>query len=120
MEQKRKVIDDIEYAVTQMDAFSGLKIQTKLLKLLGKGAIALINDKKPMKEKINDLVPLILENFDDQLANEIVSELFRKDVFVIKEGKPSVVDFSTHFRGYPFRIWKVVGFILETNFSMGE
>ena len=37
MEQKRKEIDGTIYLVTQMDAVKALKVQTKLIKVLGAG-----------------------------------------------------------------------------------
>jgi hypothetical protein len=103
-----------------MDALRALKVQTKIIKLIGKGAVDMINNKKPINEKINDLIPMVAQNFDDELANDIVQECFKKDVFIRKDGNLSVIDFASHFRGNPWGMWKVLGFIMEANFSMGE
>ena len=103
-----------------MDAMRALKVQTKLIKLLGKGAFPLMDTSKPIKEKLAVLIPKLMENFDDNLVNELVLSLFEKGVFIQDGEVPKVVDFSTHFTGKPFEMWKVVGFILEVNFNLGE
>ena len=42
MEQKKKTIGTMTYLVTQMDTLSALKIQTKIIKLLGAGIFGLV------------------------------------------------------------------------------
>ena len=61
-----------------------------------------------------------MNNFDDEVVNEIVLALFEKGVFYEEKGQPLVVDFATHFTGKIMEMWKVAAFILEVNFSMGE
>lgn len=121
MEQKSKSINNTEYLVTQMDAISALKVQTKLIKILGPGILALVGgDKLSIKEKIEKLIPQLMSNFDDTVVNDLVLFLFKKNVF-IKEGTlPKVVEFSEHFPGKPMEMWKVVAFILEANFAGEE
>lgn len=120
MEQKKKSIGTTTYAVTQMDAVKALKVQTKIIKLLGTGAAALLDQTKDIKDKIGDLIPLLMNDLDDELVFNLVISLFEKGVFYEVEGTPKVVDFATHFIGKPMEMWKVVGFILEANFTMGE
>ncbi|RLB85536.1 MAG: hypothetical protein DRH26_18210, partial [Deltaproteobacteria bacterium] len=120
MEQKSKSIGTTVYLVTQMDALRALKVQTKLIRLLGKGALPLLDTKISAKEKLAALIPKLMESFDDELVNSLVLDLFSKGVFTQDNGVPKVVDFSTHFAGKPFEMWKVVGFIMEVNFNMGE
>ena len=120
MEQKRKSIGTTIYLVTQMDAISALKVQTKLIKILGPGATALMDGTAPIKDRVSELIPMLLENFDDNIVNELVLSLFDKGVFIEEAGIPKVVDFATHFIGQPFEMWKVVAFIMEANFTVGE
>jgi hypothetical protein len=120
MEQKSKSIGTTEYLVTQMDAIRALKVQTKLIKILGSGVLALVGEKETAKEKIAALIPQLMENFDDEAVNELILSLFKKGVFIKDGDIPKVVDFATHFAGKPMEMWQVVGFILEANFSMGE
>ena len=103
-----------------MDAVRALKVQTKLIKLLGPGALPLMDASKPIKEKLKTLIPALMENFDDELVNDLVLSLFDNGILTQENGVPKVVDFSTHFAGKPFEMWKVVGFIMEVNFNMGE
>jgi len=120
MEQKSKSIGNTIYLVTQMDAIRSLKVQTKLIKILGPGAIQLLDRDKPIKDKLSELVPKLMEKFDADLVNELVLSLFDKGVFTQIGGVPKVLDFSTHFAGKPFEMWKVVAFIMEVNFDLGE
>ena len=120
MEQKSKSIGTTTYLVTQMDAVRALKVQTKLIKLLGPGALPLMDKAQPIKEKLKALIPALMESFDDALVNDLVLSLFDNGIFTQENGVPKVVDFSTHFAGKPFEMWKVVAFIMEVNFNMGE
>lgn len=120
MEQKSKSIGNTTYLVTQMDAIRSLKVQTKLIKILGPGALPLMEKDKSIKDKLAELIPKLMENFDADLVNDLVLSLFDKGIFTQTEGVPKVLDFSTHFAGKPFEMWKVVAFIMEVNFDLGE
>ena len=119
MEQKKKVIGSTTYLVTQIDAVSALKIQTKLIKIIGPGIFGLA-DGKPTTEKLKKIVPALMENFDDEIVNELVLKLFEKNVFYEVDGQPRVLDFATHFTGKIMEMWQVAAFILEVNFAMGK
>jgi hypothetical protein len=119
VEQQSRLIGDETYYVTQLDAISSLKIQTKLIKILGKSAISLLNGKN-IQDKLQDVILSIAENFDDEVVNQFVLSLFDKNIFIKKNGHLSTVEFQTHFAGKPLDMWKVAGFILEVNFSLGE
>ncbi|GAH63048.1 unnamed protein product [marine sediment metagenome] len=135
MEQKKKQIGNTLYLVTQTDAISALKIQTKLIKILGPGALPMIvkmqgvlgaakKDKKKVgelaKEALSIILPAIASSFDDETVNSLVLSLFERGVFT-KAGDASIpVEFSTHFVGKPMEMWKVAAFILEVNFASGE
>ena len=128
MEQKTKAIGTITYKVTQLDAVASLKIQAKLIKILGAGGLSIIAtaltkgmDKDIMKGAIiSDVVPALLERFDDKEVVELVLSLFDRNVFYEKDGIDRKVEFSTHFSGKALEMWKVAGFILEANFNLGE
>jgi len=120
MEQKSKIIGTTEYLVTQMDAVSALKVQTKLIKILGTGILSLVGDKGSVQDKLKTLIPQLMENFDDEIVNDLVLSLFKKGVFYKEKGIPKAIDFATYFAGKPLEMWKVVGFIMEANFTMGE
>jgi len=120
MEQKKRVIGKTKYLVTQMNAVAFLEVQTKIIRLLGNGAVALLEEKKPMKEKLAALIPALMDNFDDKVANELVLSLFENGVFIKKAEAVIPVDFENHFIGKITEMWKVVKFILEVNFNLGE
>lgn len=130
MEQKSKYIGTTEYLVTQMDAVSALKVQTKLIKVLGPGIIPLLDKIETLKtpdaakaillKSLPDLVTNLLSNFEDEIVNGLVLSLFAKGVMHKQDDVPKVVEFATHFVGKPMLMWKVMLFILEANFFMGE
>lgn len=124
IEQKQKEIDGITYYVTQLDAFSGLQIQTKLIKILGPAAIPVIeksiNSVSELKKNLAHILPSLLNNFDDKVLNEFILSLFKRNIFYLEGDKKLPVDFASHFTGKILRIWKVAYFILEVNLSLGE
>ena len=125
MEQKSKIIGTTTYLVTQMDAVSALKVQTKLIKICGAGILSLMGNSIDSISKLKGvapkIIPMLIENFDDNLVNELVLSLFEKNVFIKRPtGEPQVIDFAIHFSGKAVEMWKVVGFILEANFLPGE
>ncbi len=120
MEQKSKSIGTTTYHVTQMDAISALKIQTKLAKILGASLFSLIGDKSNPEDKMGKVISKLMDNFDDEIATLIVLKLFEKGVFYDKDDVKRVVEFSSHFTGKALEMWKVVAFILEVNFGLGE
>lgn len=120
MEQKSKTIGTTTYLVTQMDAISALKIQAKIIKIIGPGIFSLANTKTSAAEKMKEIIPHLMEKFDDEVVVNLVLSLFEKNVFYQDGQHPKVVDFGTHFTGKIMEMWKVAGFILEANFSMGE
>ncbi len=130
MEQKRKEINGTTYLVTQMPGTAALRAQARLVSLLGKGIFEVlgkgsVKDLMKNQEKMMEALTPILENFDDEKAVTFVLSLFDKGVFIEKsteEGKkvPIPIDFETAFVGKTMDMWKVVGFILQANFSQGK
>ena len=124
-DEVREEIDDEIYIVRQMPGLEALKVQTKLIKILGSSATGLLSqqsfDLKDTTALMTALTPL-LDNFDDELVNQFVESLFKKGVFIEKIDKQGTkyndkVTLDTHFVGAPLKIWKVVAFILRANFS---
>jgi len=134
VEQKKTVIDGVTYSVTQLDAVSALKIQTKLVKVLGGGIYGILENIDKVKsiedaskltgDILKAVIPAIANNFDDDTATQLVLSLFERNVFYdrVIEGQtvPTVLEFETYFIGKPQLMWKLALFILQVNFSMGE
>ena len=131
IEQKQKVIGGTTYAVTQLNAFEALKIQTKLLRIIGPGIAGLdvddiqsADDEGALKQKfismITKILPEMFATLDDTIVNDLINMLFAHNVFIVKNGFPEVIKFDDHFVGKPLEIWKVAGFILEVNFASGK
>lgn len=125
MEQKRKEINGVVYLVNQMPGTRALRTQTMLVGLLGKGILDVLSRGKMKKadEMLEALAP-VLDNFDDEKAYKFVTFLFEKGVFIERRDgditAPISLDFENDFKGKIMDMWKVVGFILEANFSTGK
>ncbi len=124
IEQKRKLINDTTYLVTQMDAIKALKVQTKLVSILGPGLFNLVDKEGIKQDNILKALAPIVDNFDDERATALILSLFDTGIFVehTVEGKkiPQSIDFAIHFTGKAGEMWQVVAFILEVNFLPGE
>lgn len=128
LEQKKKVINGTTYAVTQLGAIAALKIQTKLLRIVGPGIAGLdveeLKGSGDLQQKfmstIMKILPEMFATFDDAVVNSLIEDLFESNVFVMEGATPTVLDFDDHFVGKPLDIWKVARFILEVNFASGK
>ena len=125
LEQKKKVIGNTKYLVTQLDGLRALKTQTKLIKILGPGVASILTsgglDMKRIKDSLFSEPPNILVRFDDELVNDFVVDLFAVGVFKEdKNGHPEKVDFEMEFGGRINDMWKVALFVLEVNFFAGK
>lgn len=131
MEQKKKTINGTTYLVTQMSGTRALRVQARLVNILGKGIFEVFGniDIKNFKsgkvdEEILTAVAPILENFDDEKAFELILSLFDEGVFIEKTKDntkiPVSVDFDYDFIGKPKEMWQVVAFILRANFATGK
>lgn len=133
VEQQVINIGTTTYAVTQMDAIRALKVQAKLIKILGTSIIDFImgginfgNLKEDPKSvtTIANAIEKMMNNFDDEIVVAFVLSLFEKGVFIRKDvNGQSVdvkVDFAIDFGGKIMEMWQVVKFILEVNFNLGK
>ena len=123
IEQKKKTIDGIRYAVTQLDGIRALKIQTKLIKVLGSSLANSLSsglDFSKLDEFLKKQLPNLLSNFDDEVVNKIILDLFDTGVFVERKGSLEPVDFEIEFAGKINHMWKVAAFIIEVNFGLGK
>ena len=129
LEQKKKVIGETTYLVTQMDGIRALKTQTKLATLLGSN-VGKLNVDMPddfSMSNIQSLLPVIgsvLAGTDSDDLSGFILSLFETGVFT-EENKagqtfPQKVDFNDHFGGKMSEMWQVVAFIFEVNFALGN
>lgn len=121
MKQSEKTVNGITYIVKQMDAVNAIKLQTRLLKLLGSGFFNMLDGGGLTKEKLAEMLPIIMDRFDDELANKIILSLFDDNILIKGEdGALFGLDFKTHFIGRLNDMWAMVPFILQVNFNVGE
>lgn len=125
LNQKKKLINGVTYAVTQMDGFRALKTQTKLIKILGPAVASVLTggdlDSNTIYKTLLAELPNILSRFDDNIVNEFIASLFEHNVFKLDSlGNPDKIDFGIEFGGRINDMWKVALFILEVNFFAGK
>lgn len=126
-EQKKKEIDGVTYLVTQMDAVKALRVQTKLIKLIGPG-VSKIKSPTGTEFDVSSMLTMLeplLEKVNDAELFEFIMSLFENGVMLqgkTKDGQlvPMPLNFEEHFVGKTMTMWKVVGFILEANFGLGK
>lgn len=123
IEQKKRVICDTTYMVTQMDAFRALSIQTKLFKILGPAVPLLFSGQMDADNMsaILSMIPEVAGNFDHDFVDKFIISLFEQGVFKQdKNGHPESIDFGIEFAGKSKEMWQVALFILEVNFFGGK
>ena len=118
IQNKEIVINGNTYTVTQMPARRALKVQAKLMKLLG-GAFShtiTAKDKQDMIKQFPKIISLLVEQIDEKTFDSFVMELV--EYYVRKNGK-EITDknFDLEFAGSLNELFLLLQFILEVNFS---
>lgn len=114
---KKKTIDGSEYMVTQMTARQALKMQAKLLKLLGPclgeaiSAMLTKDDKTGLSRSLMALASTVDEKTFDGLVFELLVGV-RKDGVELRDG-----EINLEFAGALNTLYKVIAFVLEANYS---
>lgn len=117
IEVKEKEIDGAKYMVTQMTARQALKMQAKLIKLLGPCVSELITCfvSKDKENGLSKVVTALATQLDDKTFDQLVFELLtnvRKNGFELNESS-----INLEFAGALNTLFKVIGFVLEANYS---
>jgi hypothetical protein len=121
MKKVKREIEGITYEVSELDALSALKIQAKLIKILGPAIADLKGSKltkEVAKERMTAAILSLVERFDDEAVVDLMSSLFEEKVnYEHTDGNLVKATLSTHFTGKLSAMWKVALFILEVNFG---
>lgn len=123
IEAKDKVINGCKYTVTQMTARTALRMQAKLLKLLGPSASVLFSQagktleeaEKSMETLMPMAVNMLVNQLDDKTFDSLVMELMqgvRKDGI---ELTPQILDME--FSGKLNTLFLVLQYVIEVNFG---
>lgn len=113
IETKEKVIGKSTYSVTQMTAIRAIKMQARLLRLIGPSFGAMIASGDD--SSIPMAITLLTDKLDEKTFENLVIELtqgVRKDGEELTRAK---IDFD--FAGNLNELFRVLQFILEVNFS---
>ena len=105
IETREKLIDGATYLVTQLPARRAIKLQTKLIKLLG--SLFISNDSTSFQSMLLNLN----ENDFEALCMEMIQGVRKNNV----ELTPATFDLE--FAGDMAGLYKLLFFIVEVNFS---
>lgn len=123
IETEHKIIDGDDYAVTQMTAMRAIRMQTRLIKLLGEPAstlfIAASEDQKNKTKLADTFIPKAIS----QLCQELDEKSFENLVLELTKGvrkngvelTQSVIDLE--FAGKLSTLFSLLKFIIEVNYS---
>lgn len=111
-----KIIGESVYSVTQMPAMRAVRMQARLVKMLGPSFAAMIasNPENP-DSCFPNAVGLLVEKLDEKTFEQLVLDLLqgaRKDGQELTKGK---IDLD--FAGKLNELFLVIQFVLEVNFS---
>jgi hypothetical protein len=113
IETKEKEIGDAVYSVTQMPAIRALKIQSRLLRLVGPSFAAMIASGED--SSIPMAISLLTDKLDENTFEKLVLDLMqgvRKDGAELTKGK-----IDLEFAGNLNELYRVLQFVLEVNFA---
>lgn len=115
---KEKEIDGAKYMVTQMTARQALKMQAKLVKLLGPcvaEAITSIFSKEDRENGLSKAIMALATQLDEKTFDGLIFELLqgvRKNGMELREA-----EINLEFAGALNTLYKVIGFVLEANYA---
>lgn len=117
---KELTLDEFSYTITMLNADEGLKLLTKLTKLIGKPLMELSKtqaDQANALEHIKNAVGLLTEKMDEDEVLSLIKRLL--DCVIMKgDGSMSVkTKFNTHFRGRLGHLFKLLVEVVNHNFS---
>lgn len=123
IETHEKEINGATYSVTQMPAMRAIRMQARLLKLLGPSCaelfVAYQQDEKKQEDQADKHIPhaitLLVNQLDEKTFESLVIDLLqgvRKDGMELKK---EIIDLE--FAGNLNTLFLLIKFILEVNFS---
>ncbi len=118
IETKEIVLNGSVYSVTQMPARRALKVQAKLMKLLGPaiGQMFLVSSSDSADENIPKIISLLVDQLDEKTFDTFILELI--EFYVRKDGKEvNAQTFDLIFAGKLNELFLLLKFILEVNFA---
>lgn len=119
IETREKIINGSTYSVTQLPARRALKLQAKLIKLLGPAVSTIFiasGDLDTADQSIPKAVSALVTQLDDKTFDQLVLELLQGQVR--RDGKEiteHVLDLE--FAGKLNELFLVISFVLEVNFG---
>lgn len=124
IETKEKTIDGRKITVTQFPGRRGLKLKTKLAKLLGPSIFTALKsvsgkgdllDKDVNLETAGEAIEKLLEKVDENSWENLIFELL--SMTRINSQEITAELFDAEFAGSFVTLYKIVAFVLEVNYK---
>lgn len=120
---QNKDIDGHDWMVTQFPAGEGIKLLTKLTKLIGPTIAGLAGDVKKPSDLANmkldsKVLQIALEQLASKLDEDNTLDLVKRLLAgTRKDGEEVIQTFDIAFQGEYLTLFKVLGFVLKVNYS---
>lgn len=118
IETKEKEINGVLYSVTQLPARRALRLQSKLVKLLGSSVANLFSEGSTNKDLLKAFpkaVTALSNQLDEKSFDNLVNELVEYNLRI--DGKEfNIRDFDLFFSGKLNDLFLLLAFILQVNF----
>ncbi len=117
IETKEKTINGSKYSVTQFTAFKALRIQNKLIKLLGPslGCVFSSYDPKDPDKGLPLALKMLAEQLDEDVFENLVIEILQTTRKSGHELKRDLINME--FSGKLNELFLVLQFVLEVNYA---
>jgi hypothetical protein len=116
IESKEKEINGNLYLVSQMTAMKAIRVQSRLMKLLGPAfAEMIVADKKNPDACLPKVVALLVDQLDAETFANLVVELMQNVRRNGQEMKKEIIDIA--FAGKLNELFLVLQFVLEVNYA---
>lgn len=114
-----KIICENEYMVTELPARRALRLQTKLVKLIGPSAALMVTAVSKDESSADDCIPqcvaLLVNQLDEKTFDQFVVEMLQQ---VRKNGMElNEKTIDTEFAGNLNELFLVLQYVLEVNFG---
>ena len=119
IETHEKIIDDFKIMVTEMPAMRALRIQTRILKIIGAPFCELVNinidDEQSQHSCFSKAVNLLCQNLNEIEFENLVIELCQSVRVDGHEMKKALIDIT--FTAKLNTLFKILIYILEVNYA---
>jgi hypothetical protein len=107
------VVDGATYSVTQFSATKGMKLLTRLTKILGEPMSVFMSDENADAQKV---LPVAIAALSERLEEDMVVQTVKELMDGVRDSD-GPIQFDTHFAGKFGHLFKLLAKILEVQYG---